>query len=85
MQLKLRVEPSSGGPVRTQVEKIMLMLYAENTLHGKGFFSLSLSLSLSSLPDNKVELKVPLPHLPKLLFENGRLKACVCFCLQVQR
>lgn len=72
MQLKLRVEPSSVGPVRTQVEKIMLMLYAENT---ERFFFLS--LSLSSPPDNEAELKVPLPLLPKLLFENVMLKACI--------
>lgn len=39
MQLELWVEPSSAGPGRTAVEKIMLMLYAENTSNRGQLFS----------------------------------------------
>ncbi len=48
MQLELWVEPSSAGPGRTAVEKIMLMLYAENTSNGGKLF-------FSSLADNEVQ------------------------------
>lgn len=39
MQLELWVEPSSAGPGRTAVGKIMLMLYTENTPNGGQLFS----------------------------------------------
>jgi len=38
MQLELWVEPSSAGPGRTAVGKIMLMLYTENTPNGGQLF-----------------------------------------------
>lgn len=47
MQLELWVEPSSAGPGRTAVGKIMLMLYTENTPNGGQLF-------FSSLADNEV-------------------------------
>lgn len=76
MQLELWAEPSSVGPERTPVEKIMLMLYTENTLHEADFSPCCLLLSVSSWEDG------PLKASSLSRFSDAALEACLFFCLR---